>query len=155
MREVLKDRNGFYQRSWMVLLAGVAVLAVLIIFRLSRVDYGSPAPAQQDVLRLETRINQLEQRLYSIEANMRTIETQSRTGNVAGRNVTEQDVQLLTSTIQALQLRLQEDECALAKLDERTLSPAMRQSRQRSSGARTDPCRLSADTPLRLPERQE
>lgn len=155
MREVLKDANRFYQRSWMVLLAGVAVLALLMVVRLSRAESGSPAPAQQDVLRLETRINQLEQRLYSIEASVRTVETQSRVGSVAGRNVTQQDVQLLTSTIQALQLRLQEDECALAKLDERTLSPAMRQSRQRSSGVRTDPCRLSADTPLRLPERQE
>lgn len=154
----MKDTERFYQRSWMVVLACVAGLALVTVLRLSsaaHADNGPTTPAQQDVLRLETRINQLEQRLYSIEANMRTIETQSRTGNVAGRNVTQQDVQLLTSTIQALQLRLQEDECALAKLDERTLSPAMRQSRQRSSGARTDPCRLSADTPLRLPDRQE
>ena len=156
--EFMKDTNRFYQRAWVVLLAGVAALALLMVFRLSsiaRAGYGPPAPAQQDVLRLETRINQLEQRLYSIEASMRTIETQSRVGSVSSRNVTQQDLQLLTSTIQALQLRLTEDECALAKLDERTLSPAMRQSRQRSSGVRTDPCRLSADTPLRLPERQE
>ena len=146
-----------YQRSWMVLLVCVAGLAFLVVLRMSpsRAGDDSSAPAQQDVLRLETRINQLEQRLYSIEANLRTIETNSRVGNVAGRNVTQQDVQLLTSTIQSLQLRLQEDECALAKLDERTLSPAQRQARQRSSGTRTDPCRLSAETPLRLPERQE
>lgn len=156
--EFMQDTNRFYQRAWMVLLACVAALAVLMVFRMSSVargDDGPPAPAQQDALRLETRINQLEQRLYSIEASMRTIETQSRVGNVAGRNVTQQDVQLLTSTIQALQLRLTEDECALAKLDERTLSPAQRQSRQRSSGVRTDPCRLNTETPLRLPERQE
>jgi len=160
MREgdVMKAANKFYQRAWMVLLAGVAGLALLLVLRMSspaHADYGQAAPAQQEVLRLETRISQLEQRLYSLEASIRTIETQSRVGNVSGRNVTQQDVQLLTSTIQALQLRQQEDECALAKLDERTLSPALRQARQKSSGARTDPCRLSVETPLRLPERND
>jgi hypothetical protein len=93
--------------------------------------------------------------LYSIETSLRTLEQQSRLGSVSSQNVTQQDVALLSSTIQALQLRLAEDECALAKLDERTLSPAMRAARQKSSGARTDPCRLNADTPLRLPERRE
>src|SRR6185436_1957057 len=99
----MKDTNRWYQRVWMVLLACVAALAFLTVFRLSPVARGDDdSPAQQEVIRLETRINQLEQRLYSIEANMRTIETQSRVGNVAGRNVTQQDVALLTSTIQAL-----------------------------------------------------
>ena len=154
--DLMRNTNRFYQRAWVVLLACVAGLAFLVVLRISPSRAGdSSSPAQQDVLRLETRINQLEQRLYSIEASVRSIDTQSRTGSLASRNVSQQDVQLLTSTIQALQLRLTEDECALAKLDERTLSPAQRQARQRSSGARTDPCRLSADTPLRLPERNE
>src|ERR1043165_4757091 len=98
--DVMKATNKFYQRAWMVLLTCVAVLALLLVLRMSSTapaGYCSPTPAQQDVLRLETRINQLEQRLYSLEASLRTIETQSRVGSVSGRNVTQQDVQLLTS----------------------------------------------------------
>jgi hypothetical protein len=136
--------------------ACVAGLAFVTVFKTSsaaRAENGPPA--QQEVIRLETRINQLEQRLYSMETSLRTLETQSRVGSVAGRDVNQQDLSLLTATIQALQLRLAEDECGLAKLDERTLSPAMRRSRQESSGTRTDPCRLSVDTPLRLPERRQ
>jgi hypothetical protein len=63
-------------------------------------------------------------------------------------------LELLRSQIQALQVRLAEDECALAKLDERTLSAAMRNSR-RPGGVRSDPCRMNVDAPLRLPERRE
>jgi len=152
----MRDTNRIYQRGWMVLLACVAGLAFVTVLRVAsgaRAEDGPPA--QQEVLRLETRINQLEQRLYSMETSLRTLETRSQVGSVSAREVTPQEVALLTSTIQTLQLRLAEDECALAKLDERTLSPAMRQSRQRSSGARTERCRLSADTPLHLPERQQ
>src|SRR5258708_1168178 len=127
-----------------VLLLCVAALAV--VARAGR----APEP-QQDVIRLETRINQLEQRLYGIETSIRTLEHQSRLGNVSSRGVSQQDVALLTSQIQALQLRLVEDECGLAKLDERTLSPGARDTRRRSGG-RNDPCRANFDLPLRLPE---
>lgn len=145
-----------YERGWMLVLACVAGLAFVTVFRIASAARTDNDPAaQQDVLRLETRINQLEQRLYTIEASLRTLETQSRIGSLPSRQGSQQDLSLLTTTIQTLQLRLAEDECGLAKLDERTLSPAMRQARQRSSGTRTDPCRLSVETPLRLPERQQ
>jgi hypothetical protein len=52
--------------------------------------------------------------------------------------------------IQTLQLRVNEIECGLVKLDERTTTSAVRETR-RSDGARTaDPCRLNPATPLRL-----
>jgi hypothetical protein len=133
----------------------VAGLVFFTVFRVSSAERADEArSAQQEAIRLESRINQLETRLYSIESSLRTLEQQSRLGSVSSRNVLPQDLDLLTSTVHALQLRLNEDECALAKLDERTLSPAMRAARQKSSGARTDPCRLSADTSLHLPERR-
>ena len=106
------------------------------------------ATPPQDTLRLETRINQLETRLYSMETNIRTIEQQSRLVNA--RSSSPEDVARLRAEIQALQIRLAEDECALARLDERTLSPTMR----RKPGGRTDPCRANVDAPLRLPDNQ-
>lgn len=103
----------------------------------------------QDAIRLEQRINQLEQRFYSIESSLRNLE-QSRLTGSSQRGVSAEDVDRLRAEVQTLQLRLQEDECALARLDERTLSPAMR----RRPGGRTDPCRTNFDAPLRLPNRQ-
>ena len=108
----------------------------------------SAAP-QQDVIRLEQRINQMETRLYAIESSVRQVEQQSRLGGVRQSGLSQEDIARLRAEIQTLQLRLVEDECALARLDERTLSPAMR----RKPGGRTDPCRANVDAPLRLSDR--
>lgn len=123
---------------WVVLLACVA---------------GMGLTPHQDAIRLEQRINQLEQRLYGMETTLRSVEQQARLGGTTSRNLSQQEVALLTTQLQSLQLRLADYDCALAKLDERTLSPAMRDAR-RKSGAGGDPCRSNADAPLRLPDRR-
>ena len=105
----------------------------------------------QDAIRLESRINQLETRLYNIEANIRTLEQQSRIAGASQRGLSQDDLVRLRADIQTLQLRLQENECALARLDERTLSPAMR----RKPAGRPDPCRANPDAPLQLSDRRE
>ena len=110
------------------------------------------ATPEQDTIRLEQRINQLEQRFYSIESSIRNLEQQSRLGSVNQRGASQEDLARLSAQIQALQLQLADDECALARLDERTLSPAMRASRQKSG--RSDPCRANFDAPLRLSDRE-
>jgi len=146
--------SGLNQRRRAVLLMVVVGLAVLVGYKISsaaRNEYEPAAP--QDAIRLETRINQLEQRLYMIETSVRTLEQQSRLGSAASRGVSPEEVAALRAALQTLDLRLVDDECAIAKLDERTLTPAARTARARS-GARTEPCRLSADTPVRLPERR-
>src|SRR5829696_8816826 len=84
------------------------------------------ATPQQDFIRLENRVNQLETRLYSMESSIRTIEQQSRLAGVNQRGLSQEEVARLRAEVQTLQLRLAEDDCALARLDERTLSPAMR-----------------------------
>ena len=140
--------EGDNRRLRALLGAGLAALALVVLFQIA-LAAGSAPPPQQDVIRLETRLNQLEQRLYQIDTNIRNLEQQSRLGTSRGGS--SQDVELLRSQIQALQLRLIEDECALAKLDERTLSAAMRNARRQSG--RTDPCRSNVDAPLRLPDR--
>jgi len=142
------------KNHWRALLViGVAGLALVALFKIALAAGVNNAPApQQEVFRLETRINQLEQRFIQIDTSIRNLEQQSRLGaGAATRGVSPQDVEVLRSQIQSLQLRLAEDECALAKLDERTLSPAMRNSRRQSAG-RTDPCRVNVDSPLRLPQ---
>jgi hypothetical protein len=104
----------------------------------------------QDVLRMENRLTQLEQRLFTIENSMRSLEQQSRTGNVSSRTVSQEEFNLLRSELQALARRLGDDECGIAKLDERTLSPQRRQARRAANGS-DESCRQNSDAPLRLP----
>jgi hypothetical protein len=142
---------GFKFRSKVVLVS-IAFLG-LAVFRISTAARNEIDPVPQDAIRLEQRINQLEQRFYTVETSVRSLEQQSRLGTVSSRNVNPEDVAQLRLEIQALQRRLIEDECALAKLDERTLTPLARTARRRS--ATNDPCRLSPETPLALPDRRE
>lgn len=144
-----KGSNYSDPRRRVLFFMGVAALVVATGFKMS----SNPA---QDVIRLETRLNQLEQRLYTMEASLRNIEQQARIAGAASRggSISANEFELVRAQLQALQVRVMENECALAKLDERTLAPAMRDAR-RKSGAASGPCRTNVDAPLRLPERRE
>ena len=143
-----KGSNFSDPRRRVLFFASVAALVFVTGFKIS------PNPAQ-DVIRLETRLNQLEQRLYTIESSVRNIDQQARiAGATRGGGASADELALLRSQLQTIQLRLIESECALAKLDERTLSPALRDARRKSGGA-SDPCRANGEAPLRLPERRE
>jgi small-conductance mechanosensitive channel len=120
----------------------VVVLAFGLVMA-ARSEAGPPPP--QDAIRLDARITQLEQRLYTMETTLRNVEQQARLSGMSQRG--NDDVTLLRSELQTLQVRVMEDECALAKLDERTLSPAAREARRKSAGA--DPCRTNFELPLR------
>ncbi len=135
-------------------LVSVVLLSLLVVSRISSAGRTAPAP-EQDVIRLESRLNQLEQRLYSMETNLRTLEQQSRLAGATQRGVSADEVALLRAQFQALQIRLTDDECSLAKLDERTLSVAMREARRESGVGNGDPCRQNAQAPLRLPDRRD
>jgi hypothetical protein len=128
----------------------VSVLAFGLVLA-ARTEAG-PTP-QQDVIRLDARVSQLEQRLYTIENSLRTLEQQSRMSGLGARGaaVTPDDLVLLRNEIQNLQVRVMEDECGLAKLDERTLTPEAREARRKAAG--NDPCRLNFELPLRPPSR--
>jgi hypothetical protein len=144
--------TGWSASFWKVLIGCVVGLGVIAIARFPSAARPNLDPvAQQDVIRLESRINQLDQRLYTIETSIRTLEQQSRLAGVTSRSPGQQDVEFLRGEVQRLQQRLAEHECALAKLDERTLSPAAREAR-RKSGVRPDGCRTNVDAPLRLSE---
>jgi len=109
----------------------------------------------QDVTRIESRLSQLEQRFYSIETSIRGLEQQSRLSGVTTGRATERDpeVGLLRAEVESLRLRLAEMECGLARVDERTLTPAAKEARRKSARGAGDPCRLDTDAPLRLPTR--
>jgi hypothetical protein len=130
-----------------VFLVSVLAFGLVLAVRTS----AGPAP-QQDVIRIESRISQLEQRFYTIETSLRTLEQQSRmAGMNRGGSVTPDEINLLRSEIQRLHAHIMENECALAKLDERTLSPTAREARRRAAG--NDPCRANFELPLRPPSR--
>ena len=125
-------------------------LSLITVFRITSAARTDAAPApQQVVIRLEQRMNQLEQRLFSIENNLRNVEQQSRLGATAMRGGSPEDMARLRLELQAMANRLGEHECALVRLDERTLSPALRAARKKS-GAGNDICRQNADAPLQL-----
>jgi hypothetical protein len=145
----------YKSRIRVALLVSIGVLAVATVFKISSAAGNAPGPApQQEVIRLESRLAQLEQRLYTIETNVRTLEQQSRLSGVTSRAVSPEDLLRLQAEIQTLQRRIIDDECGLAKLDERTLTAAMRDARRKSGIGSGDPCRNNFESPLRLPENQ-
>ena len=108
----------------------------------------------QDVRSLDRRISSLEQRLYSIETSINRLEQSSISQRTPAlpSSTRDPEINVLRGEIQALQLHLNEVECGLVKLDERTLTPAAREAR-RSLGKTADPCRLNPATPVRFSDR--
>jgi hypothetical protein len=141
------DKNRWWLLTFVVVLGLGAAANGVSSFAGTRAE--AIPLSQQDVLRLETRLNQMEQRFYTLESSVRGLEQQSRVSSGGLRNGSDDDLRLLRSEIDLLQRRLADVECGLAKVDERTLTPAMRATRRRSAG--DDPCRLNFDSPLRLP----
>jgi len=141
----MKDK-GFYLTWRSLLHLSIVGLLLFTVNRISSAAHaGSFAEPQQDVIRLDTRINQLEQRLYIIENNLRNLDQQARVGGA--RAVSPEDLTRLMAEVSALERRLADDECGLARLDERTLSPEVR----RKAGGASNECRQNINAPLRLP----
>ena len=112
------------------------------------------AHAQQDPF-LDRRISQIEQRFTFIEGRINRLEQSPRVPAITPNlsNSDDSEIRLLRAQIETLQLRLAEAECALLKLDERTLSAAERQARKRTGAGEDDRCRLNSSTALRLSAR--
>ena len=112
----------------------------------------TPIPPQ-DLTRIESRLSQMEQRFYSIEASIRGLEQQSRVSNSTTRGERDPEVGLLRAEVESLRRRLAEFECGLVRVDERTLTPAVKEARRNSAGGAGDPCRFNPGAPLRLTAR--
>ena len=147
----MQYKRGRASHRWRPVLLGFVLVLGLVSVAVFRIAFaarsGEASITQQDVLRLESRFSQFETRLNFIENRLRSIEQQSRTPD--SRGVSQTDWALFRSEFQTLQQRVAEHECALAKLDERTLAPNARTRRRSESGS--DPCRANSDAPIRLP----
>ena len=111
------------------------------------------AETPQDVMNLDRRIQALEQRFYPLESAVRRVEQQT---NSLARPAPVQpalrdpEVERLRNEVELLRARIQELECGLMRVDERTLSPTMKQSRRRTDVRANDPCRANAEAPVQL-----
>lgn len=139
----MRFRRGF---QWVP----IAVLVSMVVIGWNR---GSAGAETQDVSGLDRRISMLEQRLYSLETSMNRLQqvvtSQRSTGSSS--DLRDRELDQLRQEVQRLQLRLNEVECGLVKLDERTATVG---ANRRSGEARpADPCRQNPGSPLRLPAR--
>jgi hypothetical protein len=108
------------------------------------------ADAVQDPTTLDRRISMLEQKFFIVESSMRRLEQQVTQRPTPLGDQQRTDTAILRAEIERLKAHIQTIECGVAKLDERTLPPKLRQS---GDSAYKDPCRLNPETPLRLPSR--
>jgi len=131
-------------------LIAIAILSVIIVI----VGVVRGSAETQDPASLDRRISMLEQRFYSLETSMNRLQqyvsAQRSTGS-ASSDLRDREVDQLSQDLQRLQLRLNEVECGLLKLDERTTAAAA--NRRGPESRPTDPCRLNPGQPLRLSSR--
>ena len=115
------------------------------------------ASAQQTDIYLSRRVDQMEQRFYSIESRLSRVEQEQvrpRSSPPIFNNPTsESDINLLRTQVDALRLRMGEAECAILRLDERTLSSASRLARGRAAVVGTERCRQDTGRAIELSAR--
>ena len=132
-------------------LLAIAIFATVVVITLGR---GVSGAETQDLNSLDRRISMLEQRFYTLETSMNRLQqvlSSQRSTSSSSSSASARDVDQLQAEVQRLQLRLNEVECGLMKLDERTTTAS---GNRRGGEARpADPCRQNPNTPLRLPTR--
>jgi uncharacterized coiled-coil protein SlyX len=126
----------------------LVVVLCAVIGVMANSSRGSSSTAVQDPSSLDRRISLLEQRFYSIESSISRLQqyVAAQRPPVSQPSTSDRDLILMREEIQRLSLRVTEIECGLVKLDERTTT-------RRNTGKSEDPCRLNADTPVRLSAR--
>ena len=132
-------------------LAVVAILGVVAVIGLAR---GASGAATQDPSSLDRRISMLEQRFYTLETSINRLQqyvTSQRSTGSSGSDLRDRGVDQLVQEVQRLQLRLNEVECGLLKLDERTTASGV--NRKGGETRAADPCRQNPGLPLRLSSR--
>ena len=132
---------SFSKVSYVVLVAFLcAVVGVM-----ARVSSGKSVSEVQDVNSLDRRISMLEQRFYQVESNISRLQqfVAMQRPPVSQPGVSDGDLSVMREEVQRLSLRVNELECGLVKLDERTLT-------RKTTTKPPDPCRLNVETPVRL-----
>lgn len=134
------------QSNWVLIV--VLCLVIGVMATISRGNSATAAAEPQDVMSLDRRLSSLEQRFYMVESNISRLQTYLSTQRppVSQPSTNDRDIILMREEIQRLSLRVNELECGLIKLDERT-TPA---SRRNTTDKPADPCRINVNTPIRL-----
>lgn len=131
-------------------LVAIVLLGAIVVVNVGRA--GNETAATQDVIGLDRRISLMEQRFYRLESSITRLEqyvtSQRSTGSSS--DVRGRELDQLREDLQRMQLRLNEVECGLLKLDERTTTAGNRRGPESRA---TDPCRLNPGLPLRLSSR--
>jgi uncharacterized coiled-coil protein SlyX len=129
----------------------IAILAVIVVIGLGRDAAEAETGMAQDVIGLDRRISMLEQRFHRVETSISRLEqyvtSQRSTGS---SDLRDRELDHLRQEMQRMQLRLNEVECGLLKLDERTASAGNRRGPEPRA---SDPCRQNPGVPLRLTSR--
>jgi len=139
-------------RSFCYVAVCLIALASLVAHTGNTSSTKADAPAQ-DVMSLDRRISTLEQHLYMMESNITQLQQRMQYAQrppASTAPTRDPEVERLQSELSLLQSRLSEVECALLKLDERTLPAASRAARAKPS----DPCRAQPNTPVQLSSRR-
>lgn len=152
--------ENFVMRSMSVMRTRLVYLFVAVgaaaIVMLAMFGHRVPAvTAQISDQFLSRRVDQVEQRFYSLESRLSRLEQQQTRPavNPPVFNTNETEIGLLRSQVESLRLRVGEAECALLKLDERTLTPDAKRVRARAQAAGTDVCRQDAGSAIKLSAR--
>ena len=144
----------------LLLVAGIIATATLFSgWRAPEPELTATAHAQSSIM-LEQRLNQVEQRFNFVESRLSRLESESRSPTASiGTSRTETEISLLRAQmdtmradIDSLRIRTGELECAVLKLDERTLTPSARAARRR--GGSGEPCRANPASSITLSARQ-
>jgi hypothetical protein len=134
----------------------VAVGAAAFAYRGKNPSASGASATAQDVAGLDRKISSLEQRLYFIESRINRLEQQSALPpRAAAPSASGLDVEVssIRGEIETLRRRMGDVECGLLKLDERTAKSAAREARERAGAGLSDPCRLDAESPVKLSAR--
>ena len=123
----------------------IVILAAVVVINLGR---GVSGAETQDPSSLDRRISMLEQRFYTLETSMNRLQQLMTSQRSTSSSSDARDVDQLRQELGRLQLRLNEVECGLLKLDERTAI-----GRKGGESRPPDPCRQNSAVPLRLPSR--
>jgi uncharacterized coiled-coil protein SlyX len=126
----------------------LVVMLCAVIGVMASISRGSSASEAQDPGSLDRRLSLLEQRFYSLESSISRLQqyVAAQRPSVSQPSTSDRELSLIREEIQRLSLRMNEVECGLIKLDERTTPAARRSQTNRAN----DPCRLTPDTPVRL-----
>lgn len=111
-----------------------------------------PAQTTQEYFTLDRRLSQVEQKLYTMDTMINQLQRQimasSRTQPNTSATTQAIENEQLSLQVQQLRSRIGEIECAVVKLDQRTLP------RSEKTTEPKDACRRDANTPVRLSQRQ-